>query len=225
MKIAVVTGANRGIGREIAAQLIGLDWTVVLAGRSEIQLEKASDQLGPNADFIVVDVNSQESVNRFASILQKKYKCVDALFNNAGIIGNTPLDEFNISEMEEVMSTNFMGPVRITAAVLPLLKKSKDARIINISSGMGSMDDLTSGYGAYRLSKWALNGFTILLANELAESGIKVNAVCPGWVRTQMGGSSAPLPLAKGAETPVWLATEKDTPTGKFFRNKKEISW
>lgn len=225
MKNAIITGANRGIGREIAAQLIALEWKVILCGRNEIQLEKACDELGPNADFIVVDVTDKASVERFSILLAKKYKAIDVLVNNAGIIGNSPIDEFKMDEIELVMDTNFIGPIRITAAVLPLLKKSKDARIINISSGMGSQEDLTQGYGAYRLSKWGLNGFTILLANELAEAGIKVNAVCPGWVRTSMGGKSAPKSVEKGAETPVWLATEKDIPNGKFIRDKKIISW
>ena len=135
------------------------------------------------------------------------------------------LQSVNIEEVKRIMETNFYGPMRMNKTFLPLLKKSDEARIINISSGMGALNSLTGGYAGYRLSKTGLNAQTILLSHELKQTGIKVFSVCPGWVKTDMGGKSAPRPVEKGAETAVWLATEKNPASGKFFRDKKIISW
>ena len=132
----------------------------------------------------------------------------------------------NLAEVDKHMKSNFYGPWNMSQAFYPLLKKSVDARIMNISSGMGALEDLKLGGNApYRISKTALNGLTILMASELKNSGIKVNAMCPGWVRTDMGGSGAPRNVEQGADTAVWLATTKEISTGKFYRDRKEISW
>lgn len=140
-------------------------------------------------------------------------------------MGNASMCSFDLSEINDAMNTNFMGPIRMSKFLLPLLKKSDDARIINLSSGMGELSSLRSGgYGAYRLSKTSLNAFTILLASEL-ESAVKVFAMCPGWVQTDMGGKGAPRTVAQGAETAVWLATDSKPVTGKFYRDKKVIDW
>ena len=118
-----------------------------------------------------------------------------------------------------------MGAIRMTKAVFPLLKKNEDARIINISSEMGKMSNLSGDHAAYRLSKWAMNGFTIMLSKELQDTNIKVNAMCPGWCHTDMGGTAAPRTPSQGAETATWLATSNDVGSEKFYSNKKEIGW
>lgn len=131
----------------------------------------------------------------------------------------------DIEDIKRVLETNYFGPMRVTKYLLPLLQKSTDGRIINMSSQMGEIDSLKGGgYASYRLSKTNLNMWTILLAGEL-KGAVKVNAMCPGWVKTDMGGQSAPRTVQQGADTAVWLATEAKTETGKFFSNRKEVSW
>ena len=123
-----------------------------------------------------------------------------------------------------VMETNFYGAWRMIRDFIPLLQKSDDARIINMSSGMGALENLKGDYPGYSLSKSSLNALTIMFSNEL-EKGIKVNAMCPGWVRTDMGGPAAPRNVSEGADTAIWLTTEKEIPTGKFFRDRQVINW
>jgi NAD(P)-dependent dehydrogenase (short-subunit alcohol dehydrogenase family) len=153
-------------------------------------------------------------------------KAATSMMRNAGIIirrktaGDVPL-----VHVKYIMETNFYGAWRTIQVFIPLLRKSNDARIINISSGMGELKSLTGDYPGYRLSKASLNALTIMFSNELKDDGIKVNAICPGWVRTDMGGPDAPRSVSEGADTAVWLATEESNPTGKFFRDRKEIEW
>ena len=130
-----------------------------------------------------------------------------------------------INEVKIIMETNFYGAWRMAQVFIPLLMKSDDGRIINISSGMGELNSLSGDYPGYSLSKAALNALTIMLSNELKEKGIKVNAMCPGWVRTDMGGPNAPRHVSQGADTAVWLATEAEIPSGKFFRDRQFINW
>jgi NAD(P)-dependent dehydrogenase (short-subunit alcohol dehydrogenase family) len=146
---------------------------------------------------------------RKAGILKQKEGAMDISLDNA----------------KHIMETNFYGAWRMIQVFVPLLQKSQDARIINISSRMGQLESLTGSYPAYSLSKFSLNALTIMLSNELSKTGIKVNAMCPGWVRTGMGGPDAPLSVHEGADTAVWLATEKEIPSGKFFQNRKVIEW
>lgn len=124
-----------------------------------------------------------------------------------------------------VMDVNFYGPWRMILAFIPLLSRSTDPRIINISSGMGQLRELDGNYPAYRMSKAGLNALTLMFSRQLESDGIRVNAVCPGWVRTAMGGPEAPLSVTEGADTPVWLATCENPPTGKFFKNRTIIDW
>lgn len=224
-KIAIVTGANRGIGKEIAKQLVDKGMQVIATGRNLEKVTETAHEIGGIITPYVLDVSDEKSCNQFQDYLEQNFPRVDVLVNNAGIIGNRPMTAFDMEQTESVLNTNFYGAMRVTKAIYPLLEKSEGARIINISSGMGALDSMTGGYAAYRLSKWALNGFTLLLAGELANSNIKVNAVCPGWCQTDMGGSGAPRPAAKGAETAIWLATESNVSTGDFYRDKKRISW
>jgi NAD(P)-dependent dehydrogenase (short-subunit alcohol dehydrogenase family) len=225
-KVILVTGGNRGIGREICRQMAKLSWQVVVASRQPEAARTVCDEVGHDAFPVQLDVNDEESVKRAAETVSEKFGKLDVLVNNAAIMGNASLRSFNLAEIEEAMRTNFMGPVRTSKYFMPLLKKSPDARIVNLSSGMGEFESLRAGgYGAYRLSKTSLNAFTILLAAELEATGIKVFAMCPGWVQTDMGGKGATRPVEKGAETAVWLAADKHPVSGKFYRDKKVIDW
>ena len=148
------------------------------------------------------------------------------LLQKAGIVagGATP-GNVSLTDVKYIMETNFYGPWRMIQVFLPLLLKSDEGRIINVSSGMGELRSLSGDYPGYRLSKSSLNALTIMFANDLKNTGIKVNAMCPGWVKTDMGGPDAPRHVSQGADTAVWLATEKEIPSGKFFRDREEITW
>jgi NAD(P)-dependent dehydrogenase (short-subunit alcohol dehydrogenase family) len=228
-KIALVTGANRGIGKEIARQLVDLGFFVIMTGRDLEKLNSAQLEVDPekkNSSIIQIDLSNKNQIKESAKEISKITDRIDVLINNAAIIGTTKgAMNMNEEEFQGVIETNSFGPLYLTRALFPFLKKSNSARVINLSSGMGSMKDLTGNYAAYRLSKAFLNMITILLANEFEKDGIKVNTMCPGWVKTDMGGKSATRSVERGAETAVWLATEKNIPTGKFFRDKKEISY
>lgn len=225
-RIAIVTGASRGIGKEIARQLLELGWVVIGAVRNYKVASADAEMDFPGMHFIQLDLLDPNSFQTFSKELSFLTDRIDVLINNAGVIGNKRMGEFDLGQMREVMETNVFAAMELCKVLFPFLKKSKSGRIINMSSGMGSLADVASGgYAAYRLSKLALNGFTLLLAADYPETGIRVNAMCPGWVRTDMGGRSAPRSVEKGAETAVWLATEETIPNGKFFRDKKVISW
>lgn len=225
-KTIIVTGANRGIGLEICKQLAKLGHDVVLTARTRTKGIAAVDEISGHVTFAELDLANAESIKNFGDRMKKRSDHIDVLINNAGIgVGNSGLENVNVQEVKEIMETNFYGPMQLNAMLIPLLKKSEDGRIINMSSGMGALDDLTGAYAGYRLSKAGLNAQTILLSNELKGAGIKVNAMCPGWVRTDMGGAGADRPVSKGAETAVWLATVKTIQTGKFYRDKKVIPW
>lgn len=145
---------------------------------------------------------------------------------NAGMISkHGDVTGISLNEVDQVMETNLYGPWRMIQVFLPLLEQSDNGRIINISSGMGELDRLAGDYAAYRMSKAGLNALTIMFARELERKHICVNAMCPGWVKTDMGGPNATRPVSQGADTAVWLASEPKIPTGKFFRDRAEIRW
>lgn len=222
MKTAVVTGANRGIGKEIARQLVNKGWRVIATTR---HLQQTNDTHIGNLIPFQLDITNEKACEELALYLTQNFGQVDALVNNAAIMGNKKTTDFDLAQMHEVIQTNLFGLMNMTKALWPLLNKSEDARIINLSSGMGSLADMKmGGYAAYRLSKWSVNGYTLLLSAD-APPHIKVNSMCPGWVQTDMGGAGAPRTVEQGADTAVWLATEKNIPTGKFFRDRKEINW
>jgi NAD(P)-dependent dehydrogenase (short-subunit alcohol dehydrogenase family) len=153
-------------------------------------------------------------------------KAIAPVLRKTGIIPQRAgAGSVDLVEVKRILDTNLFGAWRMIQVFIPLLKKSDDGRIINISSGLGELDSLSGEYPAYSLSKSSLNAITIMLSNELKKQGIKVNAMCPGWVRTDMGGPDAPRDVSQGADTAVWLATVNEIPTGKFFRDRKEISW
>ncbi len=229
MKTVLITGANRGIGFETARQLAVRGFHVVIGARSEQHGHKAVRDLEGlgKVSPLAVDVSDSRSIagaaSKFASIGQ-----LDVLINNAGIYPDEGISVLTISreQLVNTFQTNTFGALEITQAFLPYLKKSAAARVVNVSSGYGQLDGLSANVPSYCLSKLALNGVTIMLAAALKEHQIAVNSMCPGWVRTDMGGSGAPRSVQEGADTAVWLATEADQNlTGKFFRDRKEIGW
>lgn len=223
-KTILITGANRGIGKEIARQMAELGWQVIVAARNFEAAKNVAGEIGHDAFAVQLDVTDLAVIGQAAETIRQKFGRLDVLVNNAAIMGTAPMRSFDLDEMEQTIDTNLMGPIRTAKSFMSLLKESDDARIINLSSGMGELASLRSGgYAAYRLSKTSLNAFTILLASEL--QSVKVFAMCPGWVQTDMGGKGAPRPVSKGAETAVWLATDKQPASGNFYRDKKVISW
>ena len=205
-KTVLVTGGNRGIGREICKTLADRGHKVILGSRRLDSLDLSSENITP----VELDVTNQDSVDAVLKMVEAKFGLLDVLINNAGIgVGSKGSLDADFKEVKEIFETNFYGAWRMSQKFLSLLQESDEGRIINISSGMGALADLVSGYAGYRLSKSSLNALTILMANELSGSGIKVNAVCPGWVKTDMGGTNAPGTAADGADTPVWLVEAK----------------
>ena len=229
MKTVLITGANRGIGFETARQLAVRGFHVVIAVRGEREGQKAVRELERvgKISLLIVDVSDSKSIataaSKFAAIGQ-----LDVLINNAGIYPDEGISILSISreQMLSTFQTNTFGPLEMTQAFLPYLKKSGAARVINVSSGYGQLEGLSANVPSYCLSKFALNGLTIMLSQALKEHGIVVNSMCPGWVRTDMGGSAAPRSVEEGADTAVWLASEADpNVSGKFFQDRKEIPW
>lgn len=230
MKTVLITGSNKGIGFEIARQLAKKDFHVIITGRNENRLTEALDTLkreNASTEMLVMDVSDAGSISRAARVLSERKMQVDVLINNAGILKREDrllhTEAFGI--IEDTINTNAYGVLKTARAFLPLMRTG--GRIINISSGGGSMTDPVGGWSpAYCISKSLLNAITRHLAHELYDKKISVNAVCPGWVQTDMGGSGANRSVEKGAETPVWLASEAPHDvTGMFFRDKKQIPW
>jgi NAD(P)-dependent dehydrogenase (short-subunit alcohol dehydrogenase family) len=218
--VALVSGANRGIGREIAAQLARDHGFTVLAGARD----PAAVELADNLLALELDVADDDSVGAAIAGIEENPGSLDVLVNNAGVYGEpTGVGEYDLDDARALFEVNIFGAWRLVQAALPLLRRSSSPRIVNVSSGSGQLDDMGSGRAAYRLSKTALNALTRTLAAE--EPRLSVNSICPGWVRTDMGGASAPRSVAEGADTAVWLATTDDPPTSGFFRDRKRIPW
>ncbi|MFM9967992.1 MAG: SDR family oxidoreductase [Burkholderiales bacterium] len=230
-KVAVVTGGNRGIGLEICRGLVNAGVHVVLCSRDLAAGEIAAAELrrdGGLIDAHALDVNVDASAQTLASLIGERFGYLDILVNNAGIlIDNIPRAlDLEADALMRLMDTNVAGPLRVTRALAPLLRKSKAGRIVNMSSALGQLSYKGSDRPGYRLSKLALNGLTRMLAEEFAADGIKVNAATPGWVRTRMGGDAAPLSPADGADTPLWLALlPDDGPSGGLFNSRKLLPW
>ena len=226
--VALVSGANRGIGREIAAQLAARGYGVAVGGRDQAAADAAAAGIGGEAHGVQIDVTDGQTVDRAVARTRDELGRLDALVNNGAImpdLGESAAG-IDLGLVREVLETNLLGAWRLTQAVLPLLRESPAPRIVNVSSGAGQLRDMGTGYPAYRTSKTALNALTRVLAGELAASGFKVNSVCPGWVRSDMGGAGAPRSVQEGADTAVWLATlPGDGPTGGFFRDRAPIPW
>jgi NAD(P)-dependent dehydrogenase (short-subunit alcohol dehydrogenase family) len=232
-KYALVTGGNKGIGFAICQGLLKAGFEVILAARSLDKAQEAIDKLqSPQKSLqvqpLILDVADDDSINRAAASLGQQLAHLDILINNAGIYPDREVDILNIDRhlLNAAMNTNTFGAIRSTQAFLPLLQKAPSARVINVSSGYGALSGLSATASSYCLSKLALNGATIVLHEILNPKGISVYAMCPGWVRTDMGGENASRSPEQGADTAIWLATEA-TPdlSGKFFRDRTEISY
>jgi NAD(P)-dependent dehydrogenase (short-subunit alcohol dehydrogenase family) len=220
-EVALVTGTSRGIGAEIARQLASDHGFMVFAGARDPDDVQEADGIVP----IELDVTDQADVDDAQERIGSEVGHLDALVNNAGIYGD-PIGaaDYDLDRAHEVLEVNTFGPWRLIEAFLPLMRKSTQPRIVNVSSGAGQLSDMNGGRAAYRVSKAGLNALTRTLASD--EPWVKVNTMCPGWVRTDMGGSAAPRSVEEGADTAVWLATlPDDGPTGGFFRNRKPIPW
>ena len=232
IRLAVVTGANKGIGYEICRQLARKGLRVVLTSRDVekgVQARKKLEKEGHDILHHQLDVTDQSSIAALARHIESEYGRVDVLVNNAGVL----IDSRSASVLKEkeetfrtTLETNFYGALRICQALVPLMKKNHYGRVVNLSSGLGQLHDMGDGTPAYRVSKTALNALTRMVATAVEGDNILVNSMCPGWVRTDMGGPQASRSVEQGAETAVWLAMlPHDGPTGGFFRDKKPIPW
>ncbi|MGE7903550.1 SDR family oxidoreductase [Peribacillus sp. NPDC094092] len=230
-KVALVTGGNRGIGYELVKQMALEGFKVILTGRDPIKGQKIAENLKKSdldVSFQVMDVDNQESIFQAAITVYEQYGRLDVLINNAGVYldGDEKLVAMDPSILEKTMETNFFGVYHVIRSFIPIMEKQGYGRIINVSSEYGGMSQLSyPGVGAYKLSKFALNGLTRLLAGEV-KGDIKINAVDPGWVSSEMGGPSAPTTPQQAAESFLWLATiGSEGPNGKFFRSGKLVDW
>ncbi len=226
-KIALVTGGNKGIGYEVAAQLAARNFRVFVGARNEKAGREAAMEIGNDAAFLKIDVADERSVHAAAAEFSKSARHLDVLVNNAGILLENDESILKITPaiFETTLRTNTLGPLLVAQAFTSLLQKSRGPRIVNVSSGSGQLTDGADGWApAYSISKTALNGVTVQLAAALPD--FAVNSVCPGWVRTDMGGSNANRSVEQGAAGIVWLVA--DAPqnlTGKFLRDRKVIPW
>ena len=230
-RIAVVTGGNRGIGFETCRQLAKQGIQVILTSREEAKGKAAAEKLqaeGLDVSYYLLDVADTDSVQRLAQFIKNEYGQLDILINNAGVLLDSSDSVLNtkFDTLHQTIDTNLYGPFLLCQALIPLMEKHKYGRIVNVSSGAGQLSDMNSGYPSYRISKTALNALTRILGNELKGTNILVNSVCPGWVKTDMGGANASRTPAQGADTIVWLATLPDNgPTSGFFRDRQPIPW
>lgn len=231
-RVAVVTGANRGLGREIAVQLAQRSMHVVMTGRDPGAIERAVTELrdaGLFASSFVTDVRDADAGDRLAAHVQQTLGRVDVLVNNAGVSLDRGVNGLGVSldVVRETMDVNTYGALRMCQALIPRMRERGYGRVVNVSSELGSLTHMNEGQRlAYRMSKAALNAVTRVLAAEVAGSGVLVNAMCPGWVHTDMGGELAPRSVQDGADTAVWLATlPADGPTGGFFQDRHPHAW
>jgi NAD(P)-dependent dehydrogenase (short-subunit alcohol dehydrogenase family) len=225
--ISLVTGGNRGIGREVCRQLAGLGHTVLLTARSLDAAKATAATIGPTVHPVRLDVTSEGDLAEAAKHVGERFGRLDVLVNNAAITYDTwqRATTADLGVVRETAETNLYGAWRTAQVLLPLLRRSDHPRIVNVSSEAGSLASMGSGTPAYTVSKVALNALTRMLAAELGSAGFLVNAVCPGWVATDMGGSGG-RPVGEGAASVVWAVTLPDGgPSGGFFRDGRPLSW
>lgn len=234
-RVALVTGANRGIGFEIARQLAHRGLLVALGSRDPAKGEAAAEQLrteGLELPVIALDVAAPASCAKAVADVLDMFGRLDVLVNNAGVFldrtdnGQSSALAVSPENVAATLTTNVMGPLALIQAAVPAMQREGYGRIVNLSSSLGQLSEMSGNYVAYRMSKTALNAVTRTVAAELADTQIKINSMCPGWVRTEMGGPNASRSVEQGAETAIWLATlEDDGPSGGFFRDKAPIPW
>jgi NAD(P)-dependent dehydrogenase (short-subunit alcohol dehydrogenase family) len=227
-RTVLVTGANRGIGLEIARQLAELGHSVLVGARDLKAGEEAAKSLrrsGRDVEPVHIDLTDAAKLDPAIEGFEKSGRQIDVLVNNAGVLHEKPILELTDAEIGDSIAVHLTGPLRLIRSLAPKMIARRYGRIVNLSSGWGSFAEGMGGPGLYGVSKAALNALTVRLAKELP-SAVKVNAMCPGWVRTRMGGQGATRSPNEGADTAVWLATlPDDGPTGGFLRDRKRIDW
>jgi len=228
--VAIVTGGNRGIGHEICKELSRAGCNVVLTSRNEEEGRRAVSKLHhhDNVAYRRLDVTDSKDIANLRDWILNTYGRVDILINNAGVYLDEGVSVFDVDEniMQDTLAVNFYGAFHMCRAFVPIMRQNGYGRIVNVSSGYGAMSEMGGYVAAYRISKAALNALTLIMANELRDGNIKVNAVCPGWVRTDMGGGMAPIsPQAAAKDIVHFALVDAKGPTGSFFRHKKPIQW
>jgi NAD(P)-dependent dehydrogenase (short-subunit alcohol dehydrogenase family) len=229
---ALISGGARGIGRGIAQGLAEAGYRVVITARDRSTAEQAAAELSEGMPGSVhglpLEVTDAASVESLIEAIGSDPGRLDVLVNNAGILPDHRVSaaEADLTQAHEIVEINLFGAWRLTQAALPLLRKSEHPRIVNVSSGLGQLSDMGSGMPGYRVSKAGLNALTRVFANEERDHGVLVNTMCPGWVRTDLGGPNARRSVEQGADTAIWLATlPDDGPTGGYFRDRQPIPW
>jgi NAD(P)-dependent dehydrogenase (short-subunit alcohol dehydrogenase family) len=227
-RIALVTGANRGIGFEVARQLAVRGLRLIVGARSAQDGAAAAAALGGDVHPVQLDVTDAASIDRARAAIERELGAVDVLINNAAILLDEGVDllETTLDDVRETFETNVFGALRVSQAFVPGMTDRGYGRVVNVSSRAGQLSSMTDYAPAYSMSKAALNALTRQLAAITNGTGVLVNSACPGWVRTDMGGRNAPRPVEQGADTIVWLATlPDDGPHGGFFADRKPIAW
>lgn len=221
-QVALVTGANRGIGAEIARRLTDLGATVYAGTRSQ------SNETPQGTERVLLDVTQEGEIEAAVDGIFDEVGRLDVLVNNAGVMPeNGDIVAEPTRDVDRTLATNLRGPMLVCKHAVPLLIQREGGRVVNVSSGMGALgEEMNGGAPSYRVSKTGLNGLTAYLHGQYREQGLIANSVCPGWVRTDMGGEGADRPVEKGAETPVWLAQfAPGAPSGAFWRDGRRIDW
>lgn len=233
--VAVVTGGNRGMGLAGCRALAEAGYHVLLTSRNLEPGEAVAKAMcgeGLSVEAVKLEMTSQSDIEALADYLTNTHGRVDVLINNAGILIDGDLNlpigicDADVEVIRKTLEVNTIAPMMLIKALLPLMRQADYGRIVNISSGMGQLSEMGGQHPGYRISKTALNAVTKIFAAELEDSNITVNSVCPGWVRTDMGGANADRSLEQGIDTAIWLATSTDgSPSGGFFRDRKPIDW
>lgn len=234
-RVALVTGAGRGLGLEIARGLARVGLVVVIGTRDPAKGHAAAAGLeseGLSVSCVALDVDDPQSVATAVAEVSSRHASIDIVVNNAGVLLDGPdpqtasILDLPAERLWASFRTNTLGPLLMMQAVLPAMRAQRFGRIVNVSSRAGQLEELRAGVPSYRVTKTALNSLTRVTAAEFQSDNIKINAMCPGWIRTEMGGSNAPLSAAEGADTAIWLATLPDHgPTGGFFRARTRLPW
>ena len=230
-RVALVTGGNRGIGFEICRQLASTGVEVVLGARDSVKAQDAADRLaggGLSVHPQALDVTETESIRAAIGAIKHERGRIDILVNNAGVFldKDGTAEAIDLDRVRLTMETNTYGPILLCQGVIPMMRRQGYGRIVNLASELGSLTNMETLYPAYRMSKTALITYTRTLANELKGTGILANSMCPGWVKTEMGGPNAIREIEDSADTAIWLATlPDDGPTGGFFKDRKPLPW
>lgn len=223
----LITGASRGLGLELTKQLLLKNRNVIATARNpETIIEKIEGNYRDSLFIAPLDVSVSESIQNLVVQLTESGIQLDVLLNNAALgVGKSTVSAPDMTEVRDIFDVNFFGLWQLTGAMIPFFRNSGERCIINISSQMGALDDMKGDHAAYRLSKAALNALSLSLSSEISRTGIKVHTVCPGWIKTDMGGIYAPGDVETAAANIIYLAETPALPSGRFWKNRKPVSW